>query len=319
MITRTLVDFTRNPKYFIENMNTINDLIIYYIDENNKLIFDKNIDINLDKELYIDEINNIKNNLKKHTLNKELLNIYKSNNTNKILIDILIQLIKLNDTLLSKIQRKSDNNDKNKSDTQPIYISLLENYFNYNDNIGLLQIIKNIDSIPDKDIEVLYNILITKLKYTDTIVDSYVYSSNTLLNINNINVAKNVLNPIVISIMDKYLSYIYDINTNDIKFNKSLLFWRSLQIYKYNIFLSSHIDKEIQNFTIDKKLYLLFNLYSMLLDEKFINDLILFLNNNKYIEINKIPEKISKLEKSTIQNSTLDIHEIKNKLSFDFL
>ena len=321
MITRTLVDFTRNPGYFINNMDAINDLIIYYIDNNSKLLFNNNIDIVIDKKLYINKIHNIKNNLKKHTLNEQINNIYSSNKINETLIQTLIDLLKMNDMLLSNIQTKLKTKTViTKPDTQDINILLLNNYFNNNDNSGIIQIINDINNINDDDIDKLLNLLINKIKYINFDNNSYIYSSTIPLNINNINITNNILNPIIIEIIDRYLLYCYDIKINSGEFNKSLLFWRSLQIYyQYDIFLSSSINKEIKKKYINNRSYLLFNLHSMLLGEKFINDMILFIDLNKYNKLNTIPKKLLEFEDQINQDLMSNIHQIKNKLSFDFL
>jgi hypothetical protein len=47
IITRNLINLNRNPKHYISNVRAMYDLISYYIYENSKILFNKNLNINI--------------------------------------------------------------------------------------------------------------------------------------------------------------------------------------------------------------------------------------------------------------------------------
>jgi hypothetical protein len=291
IITRNLIDFNRNPKYYINNVSAMYDLISYYIYENSKILFNKNLDINIlldkNKDVYIDELIKIKNNLEEIKKVYYLNNSYDPKNLKHIVnvfTAMLVTLINIYDALLLVIKSKSKtiNNNKNIDIVNNyIYIKYFNDYKQSKDNKYLIKILENIDTISQDEIDKLLSLI--NDEYNN--INNFEYSShNDLLNINNVNIINNELNEHIITYIDEYVKKKYKIDNKFID-NKSLIFWRALQIHGEKIFLQSIINRDISN--LSKSDYLLLNLYAILLDIEIINNLIKFLLKNKSIKINK--------------------------------
>ena len=292
IITRNLINLNRNPKHYISNVRAMYDLISYYIYENSKILFNKNLNINIlldkNKDIYIDELMKIKDNL------EEIKKVYYSNNSYdpknlkhivNIFTSMLVTLINIHDALLLIIKSNNDNNKKPIITITDNYIKHFNNYIKSNDTISLINIINDIDNISTDEIEKLLDTINNKYNQND---DFFYSSDDDKLNVNNVNIINNNLDDNIIKYINTYVKTKYTIDIN-ITEDKSLIFWRALQINGYNHkFLQSIINKNINNlYKKDKKDKILLNLYALLLNKDMIDKLIKFIFNNKSIKLTK--------------------------------